>query len=87
MKNSDLDLTVLTVFDKNTIDKSPIISLRFAANITIRKTTKSGSRHFRGKNKMKEHFRGEILNIQEIPIMHSEMDWALRANRPIGGET
>lgn len=84
LHNPMLDLATLTVFDKVPPKSQPSISMASASNITVRKTSKSSSRHFRGRHKSKSLFEGELIDLRDVPISVMDDFRALRESSPDG---
>ena len=66
--NPMLDMATLTVFDKGLSKPFPHISPDSTSNITVRKTNKKGSRHFRGRLRKKSLFQGDLHDLHDVPI-------------------
>lgn len=75
LNNPYLNLATLTIFENIPRNPDIVISPASGCNITVRKKTKSASRHFRGRPKTKSLFRDELPDLREVPIFSADDPW------------
>lgn len=77
--NLNIDLNALNVFNKKSTDPPVTISPMSVSNITVRKKSKSRSRHFHGRPKSKSLYQVGLYGFHELMISTIDDPRALSA--------